>query len=122
VFYSMIARIRDKTGARRPSGTAARLRQLDQEIGQEEALQVGAAVLGFVGAILGFTVSSAFALLPAMVFATLGQYAIQGWCPPMLLLKRLGLRRRGEIERERYAVAATLEEPPLLAVAGGADD
>ncbi len=106
-------------------GTAARLRQLDREWDQEQALQFGAAALGFIGAVLSLTVSSAFILLPALAFAMLAQYLLQGWCPPLALLARLGLRSSGEIDRERYAVAAGIgeaQEPRLpAAVSTGAD-
>jgi hypothetical protein len=95
------------------AGSTARLRELDRELDQEHALQMGAAGLGFIGALLSFTVNPAFALLPAMAFATLGQYALQGWCPPVTLLAKLGLRSSKEIDRERYALAASIAEPPL---------
>ena len=111
--------LKDSTAPSRDSADAAptrstvRLRQLDRELDQEQALQMGAAGLGFIGAILSVTVNPAFALLPAMAFATLGQYAVQGWCPPVALLARLGLRSSKEIDRERYALAAAIEEPAL---------
>ena len=117
MFLGLIAPIRGKTGSADPlSGNTAKLRQLDHEVDQERALQVSAATLGFIGAILSVTVSSAFALLPAFVFATLGQYAVQGWCLPMALLARLGLRSSRDIDRERYAVTAMIEEPPYPAL------
>ena len=34
------------------------------------------------------------------------QHALQGWCPPLPLLRRLGVRTQAEIERERYALKA----------------
>ena len=121
----LIAHIRDKAGAAQPvPGSLARLRQLDREWDQEQALQFGAAAVGFVGAVLSLTVSSAFILLPAVAFATLAQYLVQGWCPPLVLLARLGLRSGSEIDRERYAIAASVgdaHEPQLPVVAGGAD-
>ena len=101
-----IARRREETGKTSAPASTARLRQIERELDQEQALQMGAAGLGFIGAILGVTVNPAFALLPAMAFAALGQYAVQGWCPPMSLLARLGLRSSKEIDRERYALAA----------------
>jgi hypothetical protein len=106
-------RIRYKTGAAEVSGSTARLRQLDQAVDQEQALQFGAAGLGFIGAILSLTVNSVFALLPAMAFATLGHYALRGWTPAMTLLQRLGLRSASDIDRERYAIAALIAEPEL---------
>ena len=112
-MHGFIARIRGRTGAAGAAGSAARLRQLDRELDQEQALQIGAAGLGFLGAILAVTVSGIFALLPAMAVVALGQYAVQGWCPPVALLARLGLRSNKEIDRERYAIVATFEEPAI---------
>jgi hypothetical protein len=117
---------RSTAGAAAPSSpAAARLRQLDREWDQEQALQFGAAAVGFLGAVLSLTVNSAFALLPAFAFATLAQYLIQGWCPPLVLLARLGLRSSSEIDRERYALTARVgdaHEPRLPeAAAAGAD-
>ena len=107
------------------SPATARLRQLDREWDQEQALQFGAAALGFLGAVLSLTISSAFALLPAFAFATLAQYLIQGWCPPLVLLSRIGLRSSSEIDRERYALTASvgeIHEPRLPeTAAAGAD-
>lgn len=33
------------------------------------------------------------------------QHGLQGWCPPLPVLRRLGVRTRGEIDREKYALA-----------------
>jgi hypothetical protein len=113
VFDGVMARIGGKKNERAHSGSAARLRQLDQELDQEQALQIGAAALGFVGAMLSVTVSIIFALLPVIAFAILGQVALQGWSPALILLQRFGLRSSREIDGERYAAAAALAEPPL---------
>ena len=115
-----IPRIADTVGPASPATT--RLRQLDREWDRERALQFGAAAIGFLGAVLSLTVNSAFVLLPAFAFATLAQYLIQGWCPPLALLARIGLRSSSEIDRERYAVAASVgeaDEPRLAAAIGG---
>ena len=32
------------------------------------------------------------------------QHALQGWCPPLPLFRRLGFRTQEEIARERYAL------------------
>lgn len=116
-------RASEKAGAaERRSDATTRLRQLDHELDQEGALQIGAAVLGFIGAVLSLTVNGAFAVLPALAFATLGHYALQGWCLPLPLLARLGFRSSSEIDRERYALAATVAEPSIPALgAAGAD-
>jgi hypothetical protein len=95
------------------SGSWARLRRLDRELSQEQALQIGDAGLGVLGVVLSLTLNTAFALLPALAFAALGQYAIQGWSPPMALFARLGFRTSREIDGERYAAAADITEPQL---------
>ena len=44
--------------------------------------------------------------LPGFVTAFLFQHAVQGWCPPVPLLRRLGVRTAREIELERSALKA----------------
>jgi len=44
--------------------------------------------------------------LPAVVGTFLLQHAVQGWCPPLTVFRRLGFRTAGEIARERYALKA----------------
>jgi hypothetical protein len=123
VFDGIIGRIGgNKDASAVGRGSAARLRQLDQELDQEQVLQIGAAALGFLGAMLSVTVSVVFALLPVLAFATLGQFAFQGWSPALILLQRFGLRSSREIDGERYALAATLQEPPLPARQADAAD
>ena len=41
-----------------------------------------------------------------MVTAFLFQHAVQGWCPPVPILRRMGFRTADEINRERYALKA----------------
>jgi hypothetical protein len=41
-----------------------------------------------------------------MVLAFLFQHALQGWCPPVPILRRLAFRTASEIEHERYALKA----------------
>jgi hypothetical protein len=44
--------------------------------------------------------------LPGIVLPFLLQHAVQGWCPPVPLFRRLGVRTREEIEREKFALKA----------------
>ena len=43
-------------------------------------------------------------MLPLVVSGFLLQHAIQGWCPPLPVFRKLGFRTRAEIEQERYAL------------------
>jgi hypothetical protein len=43
-------------------------------------------------------------IFPAVVAGFLLQHAVQGWCPPMPVFRRLGFRTQSEIDSERYAL------------------
>jgi hypothetical protein len=85
---------------------AERLRELDEEWDVERLLQVNASTLVMLGVLLGAKVDRRFLFLPAVVFAFFGQHALQGWCPPIPVFRRLGVRTHREIARERYALKA----------------
>ncbi|HEU0199486.1 MAG TPA: hypothetical protein VFR86_03535 [Burkholderiaceae bacterium] len=104
-------RARDDAGLMRleegeAAQVAARLAQLDREWDIERALQTNAAWFALGGLALGVFWRRPFLLLPAAVFFFFGQHALQGWCPPVALLRRLGVRTQREIERERFALKA----------------
>ena len=105
--------IRDRTDAEvmrleqaDPAATDARLRELDTEWDIERTLQFNACALCTLGTVLGATVNRRWQLLPAAVFSFFAQHALQGWCPPIPVFRRLGVRTAREIERERYALKA----------------
>jgi hypothetical protein len=81
-----------------------RLAELDREWDIERTLEANAAAVGLLGLILGATSSRKWFFLPALVSGFLLRHAIQGWCPPVPLFRRLGVRTRLEIEQERYAL------------------
>jgi hypothetical protein len=43
-------------------------------------------------------------LLPLTVAGFLMQHAVQGWCPPVEIFRRIGIRTTKEINDERYAL------------------
>jgi hypothetical protein len=69
-------------------------------------LEANAASIALSGTALGLFLDRRFLVLPALVMAFLLQHALQGWCPPAPLLRRLGVRTSSEIEAERYALKA----------------
>ncbi|HEV2392191.1 MAG TPA: hypothetical protein VG146_07480 [Verrucomicrobiae bacterium] len=81
-----------------------RIAELDREWDIERVLETNAASLALLGMLLGATRSRRWFLLPFIVSGFLLQHAIQGWCPPVPILRRLGVRTRLEIEQERYAL------------------
>jgi hypothetical protein len=42
--------------------------------------------------------------LPVVVLGFLLQHAVQGWCPPIALFRRIGIRTRREIDAEKHAL------------------
>jgi hypothetical protein len=84
----------------------ARLAELDEEWDIERCLETGASSLVVTGTLLGALVDRRWYLLPFGVAAFLLQHAIEGWCPPLPVFRRLGVRTADEINIERYALKA----------------
>ena len=83
-----------------------RLRELDEEWDIERAIEANAAAIAFTGVTLAVTRGRGWLVLPALVTGFLFQHAIQGWCPPIPVLRRLGFRTSYEIDEERQALKA----------------
>jgi hypothetical protein len=90
--------------ARHPQEIDERLRQLDREWDVERALEANAASIGLIGLLLALLRGRRYLLLPLAVCGFLLQHALQGWCPPLAIFRRLGLRTRDEIAIERQAL------------------
>jgi hypothetical protein len=99
---------------------SARLDDLGREWDIERVLQLNAAVIAGAGLLLGSRLDRRFLLLPAAVFSFLLQHALQGWCPPLPVFRRLGVRSAREIERHRYGVKALRGDFDDLPVPGRA--
>lgn len=91
-----------------PEAIHARIQELDREWDIERALEVNASTLALSGLALGVAVDRRWLALPAVVMSFLLQHGLQGWCPPLPVLRRLGFRTRGEIDREKYALKSLL--------------
>jgi hypothetical protein len=92
--------------ALRLSELGQRLRELENEWDVERTLEANASTLAFSGAILGTAVNKKWFALTAAVLGFLFQHATSGWCPPLPILRKLGLRTRGEIDQEKFALKA----------------
>lgn len=89
-----------------PSRIAQRLRELDREWDVERCLETAAPTFSLIGLALGATKDRRWFFVPAIVQAFFLQHALQGWCPPLPVLRRLGFRTLTEIDRERNALKA----------------
>lgn len=96
-----------------------RLRELDREWDVERTLEANAATAVLVGVGLGAFVDRRFFALPAIVGGFLLQHAIQGWCPPLPVFRRIGFRTQPEIAQERYALKALRGDFENMATSDG---
>ena len=104
VDRQIAVRVRELALSGDKDGIAQRIDELDREWDIERALQANAAALGLSGLLLGVTANKKWLVLPGVVLPLLLQHAVQGWCLPVPLFRRMGYRTRQEIDREKYAL------------------
>lgn len=97
-----------------------RIEELDREWDMERLLETNASALAGLGVgLAAFTGSRKWLILPGVVLSFLFQHAVQGWCPPVPVFRRLGVRTRKEIDREKYALKALRGDFDEVAVSSG---
>ena len=82
------------------------IKELDKAWDVERVLEANASTLILISLGLSRLHSRKWLWLAAAVPSFLLQHAIQGWCPPMEVIRRLKVRTRKEIEVERTALKA----------------
>jgi hypothetical protein len=87
----------------------ARITELNKEWDIERALELTSATNVLIGITLGLSVNKKWFLLSAISAAFLVQHSIQGWCPPLPIFRRFGVRTKDEINKERTALEEQLE-------------
>ena len=92
--------------AEQPDAIERRLDELDVEWDLERTLETVSSSLTLFGLVSGILGRRRWLLLPVAVQGFFLQHALQGWCPPLPLLRRMGFRTRAEIDKERYALKA----------------
>jgi len=91
-------------GQKSPQEISQRIRELEQEWDIERWLECNASALAFSGMIFSFVGGRKWLLLPALVLPMLFYHAVSGWCPPVPVLRRYGIRTQREIDAEIYAL------------------
>jgi hypothetical protein len=82
-----------------------RINELNKEWDIERYLAVNMSTLAIIGLGAGVaTKNKKWLILPAVVLGFFMQHAIQGWCPPLAVLRKLKIRSSKEIEQEKYAL------------------
>jgi len=89
-----------------PEQIDQRLSELDREWDVERMLETGSSTLTLTGMLLAIGVNRKWLLLSLAVQGFFMQHALQGWCPPLPILRRFGFRTADEINRERYTLRA----------------
>ncbi|MDB6006585.1 MAG: hypothetical protein JWR15_3572 [Prosthecobacter sp.] len=93
-----------------PVAIEQRLQELDNEWDIERALETGAATMSLTTLALAATVDRRWACVTAAIGAFLLMHALQGWCPPVVIFRRLGVRTEHEIDVERLALRLLRED------------
>lgn len=81
-----------------------RIGVLEAEWDIERVLETNASALALAGVLAGVSGHRRGLLLSATVLSFLLLHATKGWCPPLPVLRRLGVRTRREIEREKFVL------------------
>lgn len=95
-----------RAGGESKAALSRRLEDLDGEWDMERVLETNASALALGGLLLGLFVNRKFLLIPCFVLPFLLQHATQGWCPPVPMFRRRGIRTRKEIDTEKFAIKA----------------
>jgi hypothetical protein len=100
---------------------AGRLAELDREWDIERTLQTNFAIVSGIGLVLAAMKDKRLALLSGLAARFMLQHSVQGWCPPLPVFRRLGVRTAAEISKERaalqalasrFATTASMDAPP----------
>jgi len=93
----------DIYGKRDTKEISDRIDALNKEWDIERTLETNAGALILIGSTLGLiTGKKRWSVLTGIVGGFLLQHAIQGWCPPLPILRKMGVRTSSEIDGEKY--------------------
>ncbi|PKM73422.1 MAG: hypothetical protein CVU91_05715 [Firmicutes bacterium HGW-Firmicutes-16] len=82
-----------------------RIKKLNREWDTERFLETNASLIIFIGSLIGLlTMNFYWFLLPGFISFFLLQHALQGWCPPLPLIRRAGIRTAEEISNEKVVL------------------
>ena len=87
-----------------PTVISRRIEEIEREWDIERVLETNASILALTGVTLASMFTKRWLLLSGSVLGFLLLHGTQGWCPPVPLLRRLGVRTYTEIQRERFAL------------------
>jgi len=95
---------------RRPEEIGQRLKELNEEWDIERMLATMSSLVSLLGVGMAFAGRRRWLYLTLAVQTFYLQHAVEGWCPPLPVLRRLGFRTPMEIEQERCGLKAVTDE------------
>ena len=90
--------------AAHPQQIDQRLHELDEEWDIERVLETASSCVSLFGLLMSIARGKKWLIVPLAVQGFFLQHALQGWCPPLPVLRRIGIRTEREIEEERCAL------------------
>ncbi len=81
-----------------------RIQELHREWDTERSLETHAALVVLISVTLGYFWSPYWYILAVIIGIFLLQHALQGWCPPLPIIRHLGYRTAEEINEEETAL------------------
>lgn len=85
-----------------------RLHQLSHEWDTERVLELNLSIIVLLSSILGISHSKKWFFLSTFASAFMIQHSLQGWCPPLPVIRRLKVRTSAEIDQERTGLQQLL--------------
>jgi hypothetical protein len=81
-----------------------RIKQLNYEWDTERVLEANAAILILLSTVLGIKHRRCWFALTAIVGTFLLEHALNGWCPPVPIIRKMGIRTTEEIHYEKMVL------------------
>ncbi len=88
------------------SDQSERIRKLNQEWDTERVLEVNAGILIFISSYLGIRLCRIWFLVTGAISIFILWHGLLGWCPPLSLIRKWGIRTETEILSEKVALKA----------------
>ncbi|MDQ0413346.1 DUF2892 domain-containing protein [Mesobacillus stamsii] len=88
----------------------ARIKELDYEWDTERTLEVNFALIVIVTTFIGAIRNKKWSLISTIAAVFMLQHSLQGWCPPLSVIRRLGVRTATEILEEKEALKRVLNQ------------
>lgn len=83
-----------------------RIKELNNEWDTERVLETYSGLVILISTFLAISVSIYWIVAVVIVSFCLSQHALMGWCPPLPLIRHLGIRSPEEIEIEKFIIKA----------------